>query len=45
MAEKLVGRIASVEKVETAETALSAAEALADFHPHFTQGPGRKLGL
>lgn len=45
MTERLQGRIVAVEKVETAETAMSAVEALQDMNPHFTQGPGRKLGL
>jgi hypothetical protein len=42
---RLVGRIASVEKAEAIVTALDAAEALRDLNPHFTEGPGRKLGL
>lgn len=45
MAEVLVGRVVAVEKVETAETALSAVDALRDLNPHFTEGPGRRLGL
>lgn len=45
MADKLVGRIVSVEKAETASTALDAVDALHDLNPHFTEGPGRKLGL
>jgi hypothetical protein len=45
MAEQLKGRIASVEKVVTAQGALEAAEALRDFEPDLFRGPGRKLGL
>ena len=44
MAEQLKGRAVCVEKAETLEAVLSAAEALADLNPSFGR-PGRKLGL
>lgn len=34
-----------VQSTEDATGAVEAAEALSDLNPHFTQGPGRKLGL
>ena len=46
MGETLKGKIASFEKAETAETALSAVEALHDLNPPgLLDGPGRRLGL
>jgi hypothetical protein len=45
MAEQLKGRIVHVEKAVTAQPVLDAVETLHDLNPHFTRGPGRKLGL
>jgi hypothetical protein len=45
-AEKLTGKIVSVEKAEPAHTVLEAVALLQDFNPsRIGDGPGRKLGL
>lgn len=44
-AKQLTGKIASVEKAESAATVLEAVQLLQDFNPPLGQGPGRKLGL